>query len=170
MNRSTLSLLVIAFFVVVFFVLHYLLRVCSNSCPLSHRCHPTVTSSVTLFSCCSQTFLASESTLCIRWSKYWSFSFSISPFNEYPEYWFPLGVSCVILHFKGSSRVFLGTTVGKCQFCSAQLFFMVQHWHPYMTTGKTKAFVTWTFAGKVIPLLFNIMSTFVKAFLPRSIF
>ena len=94
--------------------------VCPNSCPLSRWCHPTISSSVTPFSSCPQSFPASESALCIRWPKYWSFSFSISLSNEYSGlisfriYWLDHRVS------KGLSRVFSSTTVVKHQFFSAQ--------------------------------------------------
>ena len=69
---------------------------------------------------------------------------------------------------KGLSRILSNTTVGKHQFFGAQLFFMVQISHPYMTTGKTIALTRWTFVGKVISLLFNMPSRLVIAFLPRS--
>ena len=94
--------------------------VCPNSCPLSWWCHPTISSSVTPFSSCPQSFPASESALCIRWPKYWSFSFSISLSNEYSGlisfriYWLDHHVS------KGLSRVFCSTTVQKHQLFSAQ--------------------------------------------------
>ena len=94
--------------------------VCPNSCPLSRWCHPTISSSVTPFSSCPQSFPASESALCIRWPKYWSFSFSISLSNGYSGlisfriYWLDHRVS------KGLSRVFSSTTVVKHQFFSAQ--------------------------------------------------
>ena len=96
----------------------------SNSRLSSWWCHPTNSSSVSSFSSCPQSFPASrsnESALCIRWSKYWSFSFSISPFNEYSG-WFPLGLTGVIsLQSKGLSRVLSSTTVQKHQFFSAQI-------------------------------------------------
>ena len=69
---------------------------------------------------------------------------------------------------KGLSRVFSNTTVQKHQFFSAQLFFIVQLSHPYMTTGKTIALTRWTFIGRVMSLLFNMMSRLVITFLPRS--
>ena len=84
----------------------------SHSCPLSRRCHPTISSSVTLFSSCPQSFPASRSLpvsqLCIRWSKYWSFSFSIRFLPMTIQCWFPLGWTDLIsLLSKGLSRVFL---------------------------------------------------------------
>ena len=111
---------------------------------------------------------SSESVLCIRWPKYWSWSFSISPSNEYSGLisvridWFDLfavqGTLKNLLQHHGSKASIL--------WCSA--FFMVQLSHPYMTTGKTKALTRWTFIGKVMSLLFNRLSRFVIAFLPRS--
>ena len=111
---------------------------------------------------------SSKSALLIRWPKYWSFSFSISPSNEYLGLisvridWFDLLLS------KRLSRVFSSTTVQKYQFIKCSAFFMVQLSHPYMTPGKTTALTMWTFVGRVISLLFNMLSGFVIAFLPRS--
>ena len=109
-----------------------------------------------------------ESVLHIRWPKYWSFSFSISPSNEYSGLisfrmdWFDLlavqGTLMSLLQHHSSKPSIL--------WCSA--FFMVQLSHPYMTTGKTIAWTRWTFVGKVMSLLFNKLSRFVIAFLPRS--
>ena len=83
--------------------------------------------------------------------------------------WFPLGWICMIsLQSKGFSRVFSHTTFQKHQFFSTQPFFMVQLSHSFMTTGNTIALTRWTFVGKVMPLLFNMLSRFVIAFLPRS--
>ena len=98
-------------------------RVYPNSCPLSLRCHPTI-SSVIPFSCL-QSFPASgsfsnESVLCIRWPKYWSFSFNISPSSEHQD-WSPLKwTGWISMQSKGLSRVFSNTTVQKHQFFSAQ--------------------------------------------------
>ena len=95
-------------------------RVCSDLCPLDQWYHPTISSSATPFSSCLQSFPASESffnesTLCIRWPKYWSFSFSISPSSEY------LGLTgWISLQFKGPSRVFFSTRVWKHQFFGSQ--------------------------------------------------
>ena len=83
--------------------------------------------------------------------------------------WYPLEwASWISLQSKGLSRVFSNTTVQKHQFFSAQLFFIVQLSHPYMTTGKTKALTRWTFVGKVMSLLLNMLSRLVITFLPRS--
>ena len=109
---------------------------------------------------------SSESVLLIRWPKYWSFSFSISPSNEYQE-WFPLGWTCWIsLQSKGLSRIFSNTS--KASILRYSAFFLVQLSHPYMTTGKTIALTIHTFVSKVMSLLFNMLSRFVTAFLPRS--
>ena len=102
-------------------------RACSNSCPSSQWCHPTILSSVFPFSSCPQSFPASgffssESALCIRWPKYWHFSISISPSNECSECLFLLGLTGWIPFLsKGLSRVFSNITVQKDQFDSAQL-------------------------------------------------
>ena len=99
-----------------------------NSCPLSWSCHPTISSSVVPFSSCPQSFPASgsfsnESVLYIKWPKYWSFSFSISPSNNTQD-WFPLGwTGWISLQSRGLSRVFSNTTVQKHQFFSTQLFY-----------------------------------------------
>ena len=99
---------------------------------------------------------SNESVLCIRWPKDWSFSFSISPSNEYS--------GLISLLSKGLSRVFTSITVWK--HCST--FFMVYLSDPYMTTGKTIALTIQTLVGKVMSLLFNMLSTLVIAFLSRS--
>ena len=93
---------------------------------------------------------------------------SVLPMNI--QDWFPLGwTGWISLQSKGLSRVFSNTTVQKHQLqCSA--FFTVQLSHPYMTTGKTIALTTWTFVGKVISLLFNMLSKLIIVFLPRSKF
>ena len=108
------------------------------------------------------------SVLCIRWPKYWSFSFSISPSNEYLGLisfridWLYLlavqGTLKSLLQYQSSKPLIL--------WCSA--FFMVQLSHPYMTTGKTIAWSIQTFVGKAMSLLLNMLSRFIIAFLPRS--
>ena len=96
-----------------------------------------------------------------------SASASVLPMNN--QDWFPLGwTGGISLQSKGLSRVFSNTTVQKHQFFSAQLFFIVQFSHPYMTTGKAIALTRWTFVGKVMLLHFNMLSRLVIAFLPRS--
>ena len=116
--------------------------------------------------------LSSESALRIRWPKYWSFSFSISLFNEFSG-WFPLGLTVFIsLQSEGLSRVFSSTTVQKHQFKASILwqsnFFMVQLSHLYMIAEKTIALTVQIFAGKVMFLLSNTPPRIVTAFLPRS--
>ena len=96
---------------------------CSNSCPLSRWCHPTISSSVIPFSSHLQSFPASGSfpVLCFRWPKYWSFSFNISPSNEHSGLISFRMTDWISLQSKGLSRVFSNTTVQKHQFFSAQL-------------------------------------------------
>ena len=111
---------------------------------------------------------SNKSALRIRWPKYWSFSFSISPSNEYlglisfQTDW--LGLSAV----QGTLKSLLQHHNSKALILQCSAFFMVQLSHPYMTTGKTIALTLWTFVGKVMSLLFNTLSRFVIAFLPRS--
>ena len=106
-----------------------------------------------------------ESVLCIRWPKYWSFS--ISPSNEYSGLisftidWFDLAVW-------GTLKSLLHHHSSKGSILRHSAFFMVQLSHPFMTTGKIIAMTIWTFVGKVMSLLFNMLSRLVIAFLPRS--
>ena len=99
-------------------------RVCSDSRPSSWWCYPAISSSVVPFSSCPQSLPVSESsnesTLRMRWPKYWSFSFSISPSKEIPG-WSSEWTGCISLHSKGLSRVFSNTTVQKRQLFGAQL-------------------------------------------------
>ena len=116
--------------------------------------------SIRVFSC--------ESALRIKWPKYWTFSFNISPSNEHPGLisfridWFDLlavqGILQSLLQHHGSKASILE--------CSA--FFIVQLSHPYMATGKATTLTRWTFVGKVMSLLFNMLCKLVLAFLPRS--
>ena len=127
-------------------------------------CHsllpPSIFPSIRVFS--------NESALCIRWPKYWSFSFSISLSNEY------LGLISFrmdwldLLAVQGTLKSFLQHHSSKASILQYSAFFIVQLSHPYMTTGKIIALTGWTFVGKVISLLFNILSMLVKIFLPRS--
>ena len=111
---------------------------------------------------------SSESTLHMRWRKYWSFSFSISPSNEHPGLisfrmdWLDL------LAVQGTPKSLLQHHSSKASIFQPSAFFTVQLSHQYMTTGKTTALTRWTFAGKVMSLLFNILSRLVITFLPRS--
>ena len=134
--------------------------------PSSHLilCHPLlllppIPPSITVFS--------NESTLCMRWPKYWSFSFNISPSNEHLGLIFKLDwldllavqgtLKCLLQHHRLKASIFQ---------CSA--FFTVQLSHPYMTTVKTMALTRWTLVGKVMSLLLNMLSRLVMTFLPRS--
>ena len=106
-------------------------RACSNSCPLSQWCHPTISSSVILPSTFpSIRVFSNESVLCNRWPKYWSFSFSISPSNEYS--WLPLGLTGLISFSPRDSRVFTNSTVQKHQFFNAQLTWLLKKPYPWL--------------------------------------
>ena len=148
-------------------------RVGSNSCSSSQWCHPTISSSVAPFSSCPQSFPPSGSFPVSQLFRSGgqsigaSVSASVLPMNI--QGWFPLGLTGWIpLLSKGLSRVFSNTTVQKHQFFSAQPPLWSNLSHLYMTTGKTIALTIRTFVGKVMCLLFNMLSRFVLAFLPRS--
>ena len=119
---------------------------------------PSIFPSIRVFS--------NESSLCIRWPKYWSFRISSS--NEYSGLisfridWFDL------LAVQGTLKSLLQHHSSKTSILQRSAFFIVQFSHPYMTTGKTIALTRWTFVGKVMSLLFNFLSRFVIAFLPSS--
>ena len=131
-----------------------------------------------LILCCSLLLLPSifpsirvfsdESALHIRWQKYWSFSFSISPSNEHPGLisfrmdWLDL------LAVQRTLKSLLQHYTSKESILQHSAFFIVQHSHPYMTTWKTIALTRWTFVDKVVSLLFNILSRLLITFLPRS--
>ena len=114
---------------------------------------------------------SSESAPRIRWPKYWTFSFSISPSNEYSGL-ISLRIDCFdLLAVQGTLKSLLQHHDSKASILQCSAFFMVQLLHPYMTTEKTIALTIWTFSGKVMSLLFSTLSRFVIAFLPsRSIF
>ena len=135
--------------------------------PSSHLilCHsllllPPIPPSITVFS--------NESTLCMRWPKYWSFSFSISPSNEHPGlisfrmHWLDL------LAVQGTLKSLLQHHSSKASVLWRSAFFTAQLSHPYMTTGKTIALTRWTFVDKVTSTLFNMLSRLVIAFLRMS--
>ena len=111
---------------------------------------------------------SNESTLCMRWPKYWSFSFSISPSNEHPGLisfrmdWLDL------LSVQGTLKRLLQHHSSKASIFQRSVFFTVYFSHPYMTPGKTIALTRWTFVGKVMSLLFSMLSRLVITFLPRS--
>ena len=121
---------------------------------------PSIFPSIRVFS--------SESVLHIRWPKYWSFSFRISPSNEYSGVisfrmdWFDL------LAVQGTLKSLLQHHSSKVSILWPSAFFTVQLSHPYMTTGKTIALTIMVFVGKVMPLLLNMLSSLVITFLPRS--
>ena len=121
---------------------------------------PSIFSSIRVFS--------NESVLCIRWPKYWSFSFNISPSNEYSGLisfrmdWFDL------LAVQGTLKSLLQHHSSKALILQLSAFFMVKHSHPYMTTGKTIDLTRRILVSKVRSLLFNMLSRFVIAFLPTS--
>ena len=128
-------------------------------------CHPllllsSIFSSIRVFS--------NEPVLCIRWPKYWSFRFSISPSNEHPGTisfrmdWLDL------LAIHGTLRSLLQHHTSKASILRCTAFFTIQLSHSYMTTGKTIALTRRTFVGKVMSLLFNMLSRLVITFLPRS--
>ena len=142
-------------------------HVCELVMPSNHLilCHPllllpSIFLSIRIFS--------NESVLCMRWPKYRSFSFSISPSNEYSGLisfrmdWLDL------LAVQGTFKSLLQHHSSKASILRCSAFFIVRLSHPYMTTGKTIALTRWTFAGKVMSLIFNMLSRLVIAFLPRS--
>ena len=146
-------------------------RACSNSYPSSQWCHLTISSSVVPFSSCLQSFPALGSfsmSQFFAWPKYWGFSFSISPSNEYLGLisfridWFDL------LAAQGTLKSLFQHHSSKAWILQHSAFFIVQLSHPYMTTGKAIALTRWTFVSKVMSLLLNIMSRLVITFLPRS--
>ena len=111
---------------------------------------------------------SNESVLCIRWPKYWSFSFSISLSNEYSEL-ISFRIDCLdLLAVQGTLKSLLQHHSSKASIVWWSAFFIVQLSHPYMTTGKTIALTRWTFVDKVMSLLFNMLSRLVTSFLPRS--
>ena len=111
---------------------------------------------------------SNESALCIKWSKYWNFSFSISPSNEYSGL-ISLRIDCfVLLAVQGILKSLLQHHSLKASILRRSALFMVQLSHPYMSTGKTIALTKWTFVGKVMSLLFNLLSMLIIAFLARS--
>ena len=142
-------------------------RVYPNSCPLSRWCHLTISSSVVPFRVDIRVF-SNKSALRIRWTKYWSFSFNISPSNEHPGLisfrmdWLDL------LAVRGTLKSLLQHHSSKASILLHSAFFIVLLSHPYMTTGKTIALTRQTFVDKVMSLLLNMLSRLVTTFLPRS--
>ena len=113
---------------------------------------------------------SNESVLLIRWPKYWSFSFSISPSNEYSGL-LSFRMGCLdLLAVQGTLKSLLQHHSSKASILQCSVFFIVQLSHPYMTTGKTIALTKRTFVGKVMSLLFNMLSSLVITFLPGASF
>ena len=145
-------------------------RVCSYSCPLSQWCHlilcrpllllPPIPPSVRVFS--------NESALCMRWPKYWSFSFNVCPSKEIPGLVSFRVDWLYLLAVQGTLKSLLQRHSSKATILKRSAFFTVQLSHPYMITGKTIALTRWTFVGKVISLFFNMLSKLVITFLPRN--
>ena len=136
-------------------------------------CHPllllpSIFPNIRVFSNESALRIRNESALRTRWPKYWSFSFNISPSNEH------LGLISFrmdwldLLAVQGTLKSLLQHHSSKASVLLHSAFFIVQLSHPYMTTGKTIALTRWTFVGKVLPLLFNMLPRFIVTFLPRS--
>jgi len=128
-------------------------------------CHPllflpSIFPSIRVFS--------NESALHIRWPKYWSFSFNISLSNEHPGL-ISFSMDCLyLLAIQGTLKSLLQHHTSKASVLRRSVFFRVELSHPYMTTGKTIALTRWTFIGKVMSLLLNMLSRLVITFLPRS--
>ena len=121
---------------------------------------PSIFPSIRVFS--------NESVRRIRWPKYWSFSFSISPFSEYSGL-ISIRMDCLdLLAVQGTLKSLLQHRSSKASILQLSVLFIVQLSHPYLTTGKTIALTRLTFVGKVMSLLFNMLSMLVIAFLPRS--
>ena len=141
-------------------------RACSNLCPLNPWCHPTILCPLLLLPSVfpSIRVFSNELVLRIRWPKYWSFSFLPMSIQD----WFPLGCTIGSPCWPGDSQESPPTPQLKSINFRHSAFFIDQLAHPYMTTGKTIALTRWTFVGKVMSLLFNMLSRLVIAFLPRS--
>ena len=111
---------------------------------------------------------SNESTFCMRWPKYWSFSFNISPSNEHPGL-ISLRMNWLdLLAVQWTLKSLLQHHSSKASVLRCSAFFTVQFSHPYMTTGKTISLTRQTFVGKVMSMLFNMLSRLVITFLPRS--
>ena len=121
---------------------------------------PSIFPSIRVFS--------NESALRIRWPKYWSFSFSISSSNEHPGLISSRMDWLDLLAVQGTLKSLLQHHSSKASIFQDSAFFTVQFSHPYMTTGKTIALTRWTFVGKLMSLLFNMLSKLVITFLSRS--
>ena len=129
-------------------------------CPLLLQ--PSIFPSISVFS--------NESVRCIRWPKYWSFSFRISPSSEYSGLISSRIDSLDLLAVQGTLRSLLQHHSSKAPILRHSAFFIVQLSHLYRTSGKTIALTRWTFVGKVMSLFFNMLSKLAVAFLPGSYF
>ena len=107
---------------------------------------------------------SNESALCIRWPKYWSFSFNISPSNEHPGLISFRMDGLNLLAVQGTLKSILQHHSSKASILQCSAFLIVQLSHPYMTTGKTVGLTRWTFVGKVMSLLFNMLSRLIITF------
>ena len=121
---------------------------------------PSILPSIRVFS--------SKSVFCIRWPKYWSFSFSLSPSNEYSGLISSTMDQLDLLAVQGTLKSLLQHHSSKASILQRSAFFIVQLSRPYMTFGKTKVLTRWTFVRKVMSLLLNILSRLVITLLPRS--
>ena len=140
---------------------------------INRWCHPTISFSVVPLFSNLQSFPVSgsfpnESVLGIRWPKYWSFNFIISPSNEYSGLISFRMDWLALLAVKGTLKSLLQHHSSKASILQCSAFLRVQGSQSYMTTGKTIALTRQTFSGKVMSLLFNMFSRFVIVFLPRS--
>ena len=149
------------------------LSIANSRSPPKHMSIESVMPSSHLILCCplllmpsifpSIRVFSSESALCIRWPKYWSFSFSISNSNEHPGLIFRMDW-LDLLAVQGTLKSLLQHHSSKASILRCSAFFIVQLSHPYVTTGKIIALTRWTFVGKVMPLLFNTLKEIVNGF------
>ena len=129
--------------------------------------HPLSSPSLPALNLSQHQGFSNESALCIRWPKYWSFNFNISPSSEHSGLisfrmdWLDLGI-------QGTLKSLLQHQSSKAPVLWCSAFFILKLSHPYMTTGKTIALTKWTFVGKVMSLVLNMLSKFFITFLPRS--
>ena len=143
-----------------------------NSCPSSRWCHPTICCPLLLLPSIfpSIRIFSNESVPWLRWPKYRSFTFSISPSNDCSGL-ISFRMDLLDLHaVQGALKSLLQYHSLKASILRCSAFFIVQILHPYMTTGKTIALIRQTFVGKVMSLFFNMLSKLVITFLPRSFF
>ena len=147
-------------------------RAYSNSCPSSQWCHPTISFLIIPFSSCLQSFPSSGSFPMSQFFISGGQSFRVSVLASVPpvniQDWFPLWCTGDLLAVQWTLKSLLQHHSSKASILQCSAFFIVLHSHPYVTTGKTIALTGWTFIGKVMSLLFNMLSWLVIAFLPRS--